>query len=78
MSLKNLDATGLWRSLTAAFAVTLPSPQYNAGDEPMTARDAATDDEVSSLSLALFQMGLCKRAPDAAGGVGGAPGLRLS
>lgn len=56
----------LMQRLEAAFAVTLPAASLREGaDEITTSRTGFPEADVSSLSIALYQMGLCKHLPDA-------------
>ena len=66
MNLRRLDFTALMRRLEAAFTVTLPMVVLREGsDEIGDARNGFPGADVSSLSIALYQMGLCKHLPDA-------------
>lgn len=65
MSLKNFDLAHWMQRLEAAFSVTLPNAALREGsDEIVTSPEGMPGAEVSSLSLALYQMGLCKHLPD--------------
>ena len=65
MSLKSFRFARLMDCITAAFATTLPITVLNKGSEDGMASHAGFPaEDVSSLSLALSQMGLCKRAQE--------------
>ena len=67
MSLKNLDFAHLMQRLESAFSITLPTAALREGsDEIVTSQNGFPDADFSSLSIALYQMGLCKHLPDAA------------
>jgi hypothetical protein len=66
MHLRRLDFAPLMRRLEAALSVTLPTVALREGsDEIATSRNGYPDADVSSLSIALYQMGLCKHLPNA-------------
>lgn len=64
MSLKNLRLTQWMQRLESAFDVTMPTAVEREGsDEIVTSQNGFPDADVSSLSIALYQMGLCKHLP---------------
>lgn len=66
MKLKMFDFARLIHRLEAAFAVTLPIGVLREGsDEIVIPDDGFPGGEVSSLSIALYQMGLCKHFSEA-------------
>lgn len=66
MSLRKLDFTRLMQRLEAAFSLTLPTTALREGsDEIVTSQNGFPEADVSSLSIALYQMGLCKHLPNA-------------
>ncbi len=65
MSLKKIDFALLIKRLEAAFFLTLPTvPLREGADEIVTSSNGFPAADVSSLSIALYQMGLCKHLPD--------------
>lgn len=66
MILRRIEFAPLMRRLEAAFSVTLPAVSLREGsDEIVPSHNGFPDADVSSLSIALYQMGLCKHLPDA-------------
>jgi len=67
MSLKNPVFTHILQRLEAAFSLTLPATNLREGsDEIATSENGFLAADVSSLSIALYQMGLCKHIPNPA------------
>ena len=67
MSLKKLDFARMMQRLEAAFSLTLPTTDMREGsDKIATSQNGFPAADVSSLSIALYQMGLCKHLPDTA------------
>jgi hypothetical protein len=65
MSLKNFGFAHWMQRLDAALSLTLPTTALREGsDELASSQNGFPDADVSSLSIALYQMGLCKHLPD--------------
>ncbi|MCW3100996.1 MAG: hypothetical protein JWL77_6614 [Chthonomonadaceae bacterium] len=65
MSLHKLGFAQLMRRIEDAFNLTLPTVALREGaDEIVTSENGFPEADVSSLSIALYQMGLCKHLPD--------------
>ena len=66
MKLKMFDFARLVHRLEAAFAVTLPIAVLREGsDEILIPSAGLPGSDVSSLSIALYHMGLCKHSSEA-------------
>lgn len=64
MSLKKPDFSYIMQRLEAAFSLSLPAANIREGSgEIVTSENGFLDADVSSLSIALYQMGLCKHLP---------------
>ncbi|MCW3053162.1 MAG: hypothetical protein JWN14_2332 [Chthonomonadales bacterium] len=67
MSLRKPDFTHMMQRLEAAFSLTLPAANLReCSDEIATSENGFLDADISSLSIALYQMGLCKHIPNPA------------
>ena len=65
MSHLKIGFAHLIQRLAAVFTLALPATGLREGsDEIVTSVNGYPDAEVSSLSIALYQMGLCKHLPD--------------
>ena len=67
MSLRNPSFVRLMQRLEAAFSIAMPAVSLREGSEEiMTSQNGFPEADVSSLSIALYQMGLCKHLPNTA------------